>query len=111
MMTLNYNRMVTGLNVTPFKIIYGIWNVSASILKPCGSANKCVLQSVVLCAAVRSTQVAPFLSVCEMHNAGHCAGAGHCSYNWLSRENLLRGDDKVFSFVQPIVDSRFDCYL
>ena len=81
MMTLDHNEMVRVLDVTSSKSTHGIWSLSGPILDNGGSATQCVIQSVVLLFDNRLDNAAPFNSICEMHNAGHCAGAAHCNYN------------------------------
>ena len=48
MMTLDYNEMVSVLDVTSSQSTHGIWTLRGTILDNGGSANQCVILSVML---------------------------------------------------------------
>ena len=59
MMTLDYNEMVTVLDVNASKSSRGIWTLSGSIVDSCGSANQCVIQTCIMQVTVLGRRVQP----------------------------------------------------
>ena len=86
MIALNYNKLVTVLDVTLFRVLMISEIRVDPVLTPVGQLTSASYSQLCFDLMIWSDNAAPFLSICGMHNAGHCAGATHCSYNWLNGE-------------------------
>lgn len=86
MIALNYNKLVTVLDVTLFRVLMVSEIRVDQVLTPVGQLTSAPYSQLCFDLMIGSDNAALFLSICGMHNAGHCAGAAHCSYNRLNGE-------------------------
>ena len=88
MIALNYNELVTIRDVTSLKSAHGIWSVSGPTLTLAGQLTSLSSSQWCFHLMIRSDNIAPFLSIYEMHNAAYRPGVGHSSKRWPERENF-----------------------